>query len=508
MSEATAPTDTSRQIRGSSLLVAGRLLALAINLATQVLIVRALSKGDYGAFAFGLALVSTARTVVSLGHHQVYTRFFSLYDEREEHGKFLGTIVMEILTIVCAAAFLFVALIAARDVLTGSVVDDDAAMGVLLILVLLAPLEALERIFESLLAVFSRPRAIFARKYVLTPGLRFACVLALLALDSSVELLAVGYVVTGAAGVALYVALVWRIFREGHLLARMRAARMQMPFREVFGFAFPLLTGELLYISMTAGSVVLLGYHGTGEDVAQYRAVYPAAHLNVMVLFTFALLFTPLATRMYARGDREGMRVAYWQTAAWLAVLSFPIFAVTAPFAAATTHTLFGARYEDSAAVLAVLSCGYYFSAALGFNALTLQTYGALGYVVRVNVIAAVVNLVLALVLIPRHGAIGVAVANGVTLVVQNVLMQAGLARRVGVPALDPRSLRTYGVIAAAAGLLVAAQAALDPPFVIAVALAAAASGGVLLATRSTLDLERTFPEVLRVPGMRRLLGS
>ena len=51
----TSPTAgsaaTRQQIRGSSLLLTGRLLSLAVNFATQVLIVRYLSKTDFGAFA-------------------------------------------------------------------------------------------------------------------------------------------------------------------------------------------------------------------------------------------------------------------------------------------------------------------------------------------------------------------------------------------------------------------------------------------------------------------------
>ena len=41
----------SRQLRGSSLLLLGRCLSLGTNFLTQVVIVRSLTTGDYGAFA-------------------------------------------------------------------------------------------------------------------------------------------------------------------------------------------------------------------------------------------------------------------------------------------------------------------------------------------------------------------------------------------------------------------------------------------------------------------------
>ena len=45
-----------RQLRGSSLLLAGRMLSKFVNFGIQVAIVRLLTKDDYGAFAYGLAL--------------------------------------------------------------------------------------------------------------------------------------------------------------------------------------------------------------------------------------------------------------------------------------------------------------------------------------------------------------------------------------------------------------------------------------------------------------------
>src|SRR5438445_8609821 len=47
-----------RHVRGSSLLLAGRALQLASNLAVQLLIVRYLSKTGYGEFAYALAIVT------------------------------------------------------------------------------------------------------------------------------------------------------------------------------------------------------------------------------------------------------------------------------------------------------------------------------------------------------------------------------------------------------------------------------------------------------------------
>jgi O-antigen/teichoic acid export membrane protein len=413
-----------------------------------------------------------------------------------------------VLTILSGALFIFVLLFALHDFLAGNAIDRPEAVSLVLVLMWLAPLEAIDDVFESVFAVFSRPQAIFVRKYVLTPGIRFAFALALLVVGGSVQLVAVGYLVASVTGTIAYSTMAVRFFRRQGLLEHLRPRSIVMPFREVFGFSVPLLTTDLIFISMNTVSVILLGYYAGVAHVADYRAVFPMARLNSLVFATFGLMFTPLATRMFARGDLAGMRQAYWHTAVWLAVFSFPVFALTGPLAEPTTVLLFGHRYENAAILLAILSIGFYFNAALGYNALTLATYGKLGYVVKVNLTAAVVNLTLAFALIPPYGAMGVVVANATTLILQNVLNQMGLRRRVGIPAFDRRYVRPYLVVAGVAAALAAVQLAVDPPIVVGLVLAAAASAVVFVANRDLLAIETTFPELLRVPLLRRLAGG
>jgi O-antigen/teichoic acid export membrane protein len=500
--------ETHKHIRGSTVLFAGRLISLGLNLATQVLIVRMLTKADYGAFAYALSFGPAIRIIISLGHHEVLARFLALYEDRREYDKLFGTIAMKILTIVSAGVFFFVLVYALQGFLEGHAIDDPRAISLLLILIWLAPLEATDYVCEAVFAVFSRPRAIFFRKYLLTPITRLVFVLVLLLVGGSVTAVAIGYVLAGLIGTVAYASMAVRFFRRQGLLGHFRLASIQMPFREVLGFSIPMLSNELVFISMTTVGVILLGAFASALDVADYRAIFPVARLNLLVFTTFGLLFTPLAARLFAREDRAGMANAYWHTAVWLAVFSFPLLALTGAMAESTTVLLFGARYQDAALLLAILSAGFYFDAALGYNTLTLMTHGELGYVVRVNIAAAVVGLGLSLAMIPHYGAVGVVVAYAAALVVQNVLNQLGLRRCIGIPLFERRYLRAYLVIAAVTVALGAIQLGLHPTPLVGVACAAVGTVVVFRLNRETLEIEETFPEVLRVPGVRRILSS
>lgn len=77
----------------------------------------------------------------------------------------------------------------------------------------LAPLEALDQVFVSLFAVFSRPQSIYFRKYLSTPALRLGVVLGVAVFGRTVYHLAIGYVVTSLLGIGIYSALLLRVLR-------------------------------------------------------------------------------------------------------------------------------------------------------------------------------------------------------------------------------------------------------------------------------------------------------
>jgi O-antigen/teichoic acid export membrane protein len=507
---ATAPVVDARdaarrQIRGSSLLLAGRMLSLAVNFATQVLIVRYLSKTDFAAFAYGLSIVALGESLAVLGLDKAIARFLPIYDERRAYDKLLGTLVMVAGSVLLLGLAFVLLAFGLHGFAGGDLGSDEQTLTVILILICLSPIQALDDILMGTFAVFSKPRAIFFRRYVLAPALRLAAIVLIVLSGSGVRDLALGYVIAGGIGVAVYVVMLVQTLRADRVLPRLRLNALRFPAREVYGFALPLVTVDLLFAVMNTTNVWMLERFGSAADVADYRVVQPAARMNLLVMTSFTLLFTPLAARLFARDDRTGIRELYWRTAAWMAVFSFPVFALTFVCAHQLTVGLFGERYAASAPILALLALGYYFNAALGFNGLTLRVYGLVRYVVVISVGVTVANVGVNLLLIPPYGAIGAGVGTCATLVLHNVLKQAGLRKGTGIGVFDREQVRVYATVAVAALALVGVNALLQPGPIAALAMVTVASAALLAITRDTLRIGDTFPELLRVPVVRRL---
>ena len=496
-----------RQIRGSSLLLVGRMIGLALDFVSQVLIVRYLEKTEYGAFALALSIVAIGTTICLLGLERTVGRFAPIYQEKGDLGRMWGTIAVVVGTVLTMGLAVVLGVYALQGVI-GGVVDNELALAILLLLIVLAPLQALDSLLIALFATFGSARSIFFRRYVFAPVLQLSIVIALIATGSNVRLLALGYVAAAAAGIAIYSIVLLRMLRKLGLLAELRRDTLRFPTREIFVFSIPLLASDLVTVLRGSLTVILIEVLRSTAEVAEYRAVLPVAVQNLFVATSFRFIFTPGASRLFARGERAALNDLYWQTAAWIAILSFPLFALCVGFAEPLAVLLFGEQYRGAGAVLGILCIGYYVNGSMGFNSLVLRVFNRVRYLVAVDLTAALANVVAAVLLIQQFGAVGAAIATTGTFILQNAAYQWGLKTRTWVAALDARYVRPYASIGIGTVIIVAVGQLIRPPFLVGAVFTGVVALLVFALNRHSLQIVDTYPELGRFRLMRRIFGD
>lgn len=494
---------TRMQVRGSSLFLAGRFLSLGINFAAQISIVRYLSTTEYGALAYGLAVVGFLRLFATLGLHEAVSRFVPIYRENREYEKLFGTILFMSGVVVLTGVVIIAAVLGG---LSHFLTQDKLALNLLVILIFLVPVEAADGLLDGLFASFAGTRDIFFRKYLLGPALKLGVVLLLIWRKSSVTFLAEGFFLTSALGVVIYTWMLFRLLNRHRLFKHLNYRTLKVPAREVLAFIVPGVSATLATAAIPSINIVILGWMRTMSDVAYYRAAVPLAELNGIVLASFTLLYIPSAARLFAKSDYAAMNKLYWQMSAWMSVLSFPIFAATFSFAQPLTTFLYGARYAPSGPVLSLLSLGSYFNVLLGFNLQTLKVLEKLRYIIVVSVVAIVANAGLSLLLIPRYGATGAGMAAAGAVIGYNLMLQAGLPT-ADFSAFDRRYLAVYLTLALGGFGLYAIQFFTSLSISRALLLAGCVSFFVIMVAKKKLSIAETFPELLRVPFMRLILA-
>ena len=496
-----------RQIRGSSLLLVGRVMGLALDFVSQVLIVRHLAKEEYGAFALALSIVAIVTTICLLGLERTLGRFAPIYQERGDYGRMWGTIALIFLTVLSIGFAVVIGAFAFQGLLSG-VIDNRLALSVLLIMIVLAPLQAIDHLLVALFATFGSARSIFFRRYVFAPLFQLSIVVVLVLSDSRVHVLAAGYVLAAAVGIAIYGILLFRLLVQQGLLTRINRDQLRLPVREIFTFSIPLLASDLVFHLRSSVTVVLVEVLRSTSEVAEFRAGMSLALQNMFVAISFRFIFTPGASRLFARDDRRALDDLYWQTATWIAILTFPLFALCVAFGEQVTVLLFGEQYRAAGAVLSILAIGYYVNGAIGFNALTLRVFGRVRYMFTTDLTTAIASLVVSILLIREFGVIGAAAGTTSVLLLQNLLYQWGLRTRTSVAAFDRRYLRAYtSIVIGAMGLVVFDWLA-NPSFPVAVVAVGLVSIAVLGLNRHDLRILETYPELGRYGIVRRIFGD
>jgi len=493
------------QIRGSSLFLVGNVISLAITFLPHLALVRFLSTEAYGHWAYALSLVAVGKTY-ALGFNEAMSRFVPIYDTKRELPKLLGSIVVIFGVTLLLSGLLVGAFAAAPNVILGFLTKGREAPGLLLILMFLVPLEALDLLIVNLFACFGRARIIFWARYIIPPALRAVCVIAVIFKHLTLRPLAYGYLLVEAITILLFSALIANELRRHKLFPTFTC--IQLPFREICGFSLPLMASNIVGMFGTSIPVLLLGYFHSASAVAYYRVVLPAAVITSMIPANFMALYIPAASRLFARGDMAGINQLFWKTSLWMTALAFPLFLATTCFARPLTTLLYGTRYSPSVPILAVLSFGYFVNVVFAFSGVTLKVLGKVRVMVALNIATPLIIVILNVLLIPRHGALGAAIATASGMVVQNVLRQIGLWRySAGIGFFERRYASFFLILVSSTlGLFLIERFTRDHIY-LGLTSAFGVALFVLWLVQNHLRFAEVFPELLRIPFAAKLLG-
>jgi O-antigen/teichoic acid export membrane protein len=501
---APAPDKTNllnRHLRGSTVLLVGRLLPLCMTLAAQIITVRYLTKQDYGAFAYAIFLVEFASMLAAFGMDKAISRWIPVYEEKGQQKEVLGTLVLAFVVVGGIGLLASGSVFAIRHHLGSWLGLSERDAYVLLVMSMLVPIYAVDSVLLAVFTIFSSVRALFLRRHLLGPGLKLLATLVVVGLGLSVPALAWSYVVAGILVILIGSAL---LLSEG-LLKRIDFGGLRLPIREALGFSLPLFGVDLGFLLRGSLIVILVEQFSSASGVAEYRAVLPFSRLNELVIVSFSFLFTPLASRALAREKHKELADLYGQSAIWIAVFTFPIFAVTFCLAEPLVVFLLGAEYRNSAILLAVLSFGYYVHATFGLNSRMLNVVGKVRPLLIADLAVTVASIAASWWLISRQGALGGAISFALTLLMHAFVKKALLQRYASVRLFGRDRMRAYYVIIAATLALYVFQHTFAPPLLLGLLLAAILSLVVVWLSRQQLDVESVFPELQRLPLARWL---
>jgi len=393
-------TPTSVLARNAGVLVAGRILGGVLALGTVVLLTRGLTVSEFGVLSYAITLLNLVGVLAGFGGNNVATA--EMARSSAEAPRVLGALFSLRVLASIAACVVFALFVAASE--------PAETRGLLLVA---APflLFSAGKAFETVFQVRQRMGVLALTR--LSSQLFYLAGVALLAATERLTLGAAILIAAAgpAAGQILALVLGWRVQRP-------ELAASPRPALRFLGRTWPLALatafGLLAFHVDTLMLRFLEGPTETGIYGAGYRVF--AFAITIPALLTMPLLpEMAKSTAECRRRLKDGLRwfLPLGIIGAWIAGSLAPLFVTT----------LYDAeRYAGTVPVLEVLCFSFPFLYVSALAGTALVARGAQRTWMFVTGIVLVLNLVLNVVLIPRHGAVGAAAATVATEIVGAVL--------------------------------------------------------------------------------------
>jgi O-antigen/teichoic acid export membrane protein len=244
-------------------------------------------------------------------------------------------------------------------------------------------------------------------------------------------------------------------------LARGATLRSTPGDRRLFwAFALPRAVSTTIDASSMWVGVLLTSALAGRAEAGVFGAVGRYALAGLLIMQGLRVAVAPQLSRLLgAEHRREAARI-YRRTTLGIVLLSWPAYLLLAAFAPAFL-TLFGAEFADGSAPMAVLAAAMLVNVGVGLvQTVLLMSGNSRGHLLAAGC-GLVLNVNLCVVLIPRHGALGAAIAWSLGIVCENMIAAVLARRALGEPLFGRALVGTAVATAAATGLAAAAGALL-----------------------------------------------
>lgn len=404
--EAADLVDSQRAARGAALTLFGTIAGAFANFAMLALIARAYGTEGFGSFsgvtAFFLAVTMITRVGADMGATWYVARL------RAQNNLGQARLVMRVAAapvLACSVA-LATALYLLVNPLADLLSDDagrDMFVQMLQIVIVAIPLASVGEVLLGATRGYGdmRPTVIASQLGRQVGQLLLVVVAAVLSDD--LRLLALAWVVP-------YVGTVVHPWLWLRGQPRTRRGRRGTPWGEFWRYSGPQGANQTAQIGLEKFDIIIIGPLAGLAAQGAYNGANRLAHLVVLAWYAINLAHGPVWARLFEQRRHVEVARSAQAVTAWAALLVGPVLWAFVLFGDVFTWLL-GANVERGGTALAILAGGLLFVLPFGPCENLLLMAGRSGRSFINNLIALTVNIVLNLVLIPRYGTIGAAVA-------------------------------------------------------------------------------------------------
>ncbi len=191
---------------------------------------------------------------------------------------------------------------------------------------------------------------------------------------------------------------------------------------ELLHYSWPLVFTTLFWNMSGRIDVFFLTIYETESNVGVYNAILPLAQFVPVIMQSFVSILMPIFAGIFASYDKNALHTMQKAATKWIIAFTVPLFVLLVLFSESILDLLLGRDTVIGAVPLMLAATGYFINAVFGVLNIILNASGNTKLTLLNTSAYIVLNIVFDMLLIPRFGLVGAALAGALSMLVLNIM--------------------------------------------------------------------------------------
>ena len=407
-------TDSLKKIvKGSSIVFIGIFISKFLAYVYRLLIAR-VGPEQYGLFSIALGLTGILVTISVLGLNLGLMRYIPFFKGKEDNEKILLTIRESLKLTAAISLFFSILVFFLSEKISIGLFNNHELIQILKIMSLSIFFGTLTFMLYDLMIAFQKAKYHVLIKNFFENAIKIVLTFILIYIIG-IGALGAAYGYLFSLIISLFVAIymvnkyVFRFITIKKIYGGIKIRK------ELVSYSMPLMFSDLSISIIVWTDTLILGHFRSATEVGIYNAALPTAHLMYLIPYALMMLFLPVLTETYSKGEKEVLNSIYLRVTKWIFFTNLMLVSFFVLFSRIIMKNLFGQEYISGNIVLIILSLGLFLGYLIEPTERMFMIFKKTKTIFLITISVLVSSLSLNFMLIPIYGMIGAAIAAAIT---------------------------------------------------------------------------------------------
>ena len=402
--------------KGGGFLALGTLFAFGSRFIIAFFLARILGVEQYGIYILAISAASLIASIATLGLDTTMVRYVAILRSKHDDLGVWGTVQIGVGFSFLASILMSVGLYFMAEPIAGELFDELQLVPFFQLFSFIIPFMTLSSVLVGVSRGFKRMdfSALAENGVLFITRMILVGILSLIRLDAITAVIAFGL-----SELAVSISLLYLLNKEFSLKLSLSEGRRE--YRKIFIFALPFWMSGILTKFRKNIQTILLGTLNTVSSVGIFSIASKINLISVIFYKSIIASVKPVLAELEGRKDWEQIGKLYQTTTRWTFMANLPIFIMMAIFSEQLL-SIFGNSFSSGALALIILALGELVNAGTGICGSIIDMTGRTKLKLANTIFWVFLISVSNVILIPRWGLVGAAVASSLSVTTVNLL--------------------------------------------------------------------------------------